>query len=125
MKFIVCIANGSEELESISIIDTLRRTKAMEVIVAKIFEQKETDHTDLKIKASRDCWLVADTVFTKELLMDENVIGIALPGFFDIFFTKSSKDFKNLIIKQVDWEEPKHLQLQICWLIQLNLKFNM
>lgn len=37
---LVCVTNGSEDIETITIIDTLRRGLA-NVTVAKVFEQKE------------------------------------------------------------------------------------
>ncbi|XP_057795953.1 protein DJ-1 homolog B-like [Salvia miltiorrhiza] len=90
-KILVPIANGSEEMEAVIIIDVLRRAKA-EVVVASVGEK-------LEIVASRNVKLVAD------VLLDE-VIGnsfdlIVLPGGLGgaQAFTESDK-LVNLLKKQ-------------------------
>jgi protein deglycase len=75
-KVLVCIANGSEELEAISIIDTLRRAEA-NVTVAKITSNEENDEK-LEIIASRGVKIVAD-VFFSEIISKEFDL-IVLPG---------------------------------------------
>jgi len=68
-KVLVPIANGTEEIEAVGIIDTLRRAGA-EVTVASV--------NDLMIKASRGVNLVADKLI--EDCASEEYDLIALPG---------------------------------------------
>jgi len=68
-KVLVPIANGSEEIEAVGIIDTLRRAGA-EVTVASVDE--------LKIKASRGVNITADKLI--EDCVSEEYDLIALPG---------------------------------------------
>lgn len=75
-KILVPIANGTEELEAISIIDTLRRATA-DVTVVKVPENKD-DENHLQIIASRNAKLVADK-FLNDIL-NEDFDCIALPG---------------------------------------------
>ena len=41
-RCLVCVTNGSEDIETVSIIDTLRRSKHLDVIVAKVFSHDES-----------------------------------------------------------------------------------
>jgi len=76
LPVLVCIANGSEEMESVNIIDVLRRGD-LEVIVAKI-SNNESEKKDLKIVASRGVKLEADHHFEEVSSRDFSVI--VLPG---------------------------------------------
>ncbi len=69
-RALVPIANGSEEIEAVCIIDTLRRA-SVEVVVASVEDS-------LQITASRDTTLVADVMI--EACKDETFDLIALPG---------------------------------------------
>lgn len=73
-KVLVPIANGSEEMETISIIDVLRRAKA-EVIVASVEDTKET-------VGSRKVKIVADMLLNEasKLSYDLIVLPGGLPG---------------------------------------------
>ena len=55
---LVPLANGSEEIESMSIIGTMVRAQA-NVVIAKVFEQDE-DQDDLKLVLSRGVKVIAD-----------------------------------------------------------------
>ena len=55
---LVPLANGSEEIESMSIIGTMVRAQA-NVVIAKVFEQDE-DQNDLKLVLSRGVKVIAD-----------------------------------------------------------------
>ena len=63
-RVLVPIANGSEEIESVCIIDTLRRA-GVEVTVAKV-PDSQNDASTKQITASRLVNLVAD-VFISEV----------------------------------------------------------
>lgn len=79
-RVLVTIANGSEEIESVSIIDTLRRAQ-IEVTVAKVFGDKNVEEqfeNRLQIRASRGVYLVADTDI--ESVKDQQFDMIVLPG---------------------------------------------
>jgi 4-methyl-5(b-hydroxyethyl)-thiazole monophosphate biosynthesis len=69
-RALVPIADGSEEIEAVCIIDTLRRA-GMEVTVASVEDS-------LQITASRETTLVADAMI--EACKDETYDLIALPG---------------------------------------------
>jgi 4-methyl-5(b-hydroxyethyl)-thiazole monophosphate biosynthesis len=69
-RALVPIANGSEEIEAVCIIDTLRRA-GMEVVVASVEET-------LQVTASRETTLVADVRI--EACSGETFDLIALPG---------------------------------------------
>ena len=69
-KVLVPIANGVEEIESVSIIDVLRRAGA-EVTVASV-------HDELQITASRGVRLVADKLLSQ--CSEEDFDLIVLPG---------------------------------------------
>ncbi|KAL6584120.1 hypothetical protein OROMI_003409 [Orobanche minor] len=73
-KVLVPIANGSEEMETISIVDVLRRAKA-EVIVASVEDTKET-------VGSRKLKIVADMLLNEasKLSYDLIVLPGGLPG---------------------------------------------
>jgi len=68
-KVLVPIADGSEEIEAVCIIDTLRRAGA-EVTVASV--------DGIQVTASRGVKLVADTLIAK--CTSQTYDGIALPG---------------------------------------------
>jgi 4-methyl-5(b-hydroxyethyl)-thiazole monophosphate biosynthesis len=78
-RVLVPIANGSEEIETVSIIDTLRRAQ-IDVTVAKVSGGPNDEQFDnkLQIKASRGVFLVADTDI--ESVKDQQFDLIALPG---------------------------------------------
>ncbi len=69
MKVLVPIADGSEEIEAITIIDTLRRAGA-EVTIASV--------STLQITASRGVKIVADRLISDCINMEYDLI--ALPG---------------------------------------------
>ncbi|KAL9644332.1 hypothetical protein ABK040_005793 [Willaertia magna] len=75
-KALVCIANGSEEMEAVNVIDTLRRAK-IEVTVAKV-SQDDNERKTLGIVASRGVKLEADTHL--EQICDQDFDAIVLPG---------------------------------------------
>lgn len=90
-RVLVPIANQSEEIEAVGIIDTLRRAK-IEVIVASV-------EPTLTIKASRDISLVADC-FVKDIA-DQDFDLIALPGGMPgAEYLRDSKILTNLLKKQ-------------------------
>jgi 4-methyl-5(b-hydroxyethyl)-thiazole monophosphate biosynthesis len=68
-KVLVAIADGSEEIEAVCIIDTLRRAGA-EVTVASVDQ--------LQVTASRDVKIVADAQIAD--CVNQTYDGIALPG---------------------------------------------
>jgi 4-methyl-5(b-hydroxyethyl)-thiazole monophosphate biosynthesis len=72
---LVVVANGSEEIETVGIVDTLRRGE-IEVTLAKV--PSETDDDSLIITASRQVKLVADVHF-KDVSENEFDI-VVLPG---------------------------------------------
>jgi len=74
-KVLVPIATGSEEIETVAIIDTLRRAGA-KVIVA-------SSENELKVVCSRGVKLEAD-VFLKDIPLNEDFDAIA--GFFFLKF---------------------------------------
>ena len=76
LPVMVCIANGSEEMETVNIIDVLRRGD-LEVIVAKVSNNASEKH-DLKVEASRGVKLEADHHFDEVATRDFSVI--VLPG---------------------------------------------
>jgi putative intracellular protease/amidase len=45
-RVIMCMANGSEEIETVAPIDMLRRC-GVDVTVAKVFAKDDTDYTNL------------------------------------------------------------------------------
>jgi hypothetical protein len=48
-RCLVCVTQGSEDLETVAIVDTLRRSKRIEVTLAKVFAPGEsTSASDLK-----------------------------------------------------------------------------
>jgi len=48
-RCLVCVTNGSEDIETVTIVDTLRRTKHIDVTVAKVFSADES-HAPSDIK---------------------------------------------------------------------------
>jgi hypothetical protein len=48
-RCLVCVTNGSEDIETVTIVDTLRRTKHIDVTVAKVFSAEES-HAQSDIK---------------------------------------------------------------------------
>lgn len=73
-KVLVPVANGSEDIETITIIDVLRRGGA-EVIVASVHEQTQ-------IRASKGTNIVADVLLTDvaDLMFDAIVLPGGMPG---------------------------------------------
>ena len=73
-KVLVPVANGSEDIETVTIIDVLRRG-GVEVTVASI-------HGEKLITAARGCKLEADVLFTElgDSLFDAVVIPGGIPG---------------------------------------------
>jgi hypothetical protein len=48
-RCLVCVTQGSEDLETVAIVDTLRRSKKIDVILAKVFAPDESESpSDLK-----------------------------------------------------------------------------
>ena len=75
---LVCIAEGSEELESVTIIDVLRRGQ-VQVTVAKVsHDDISSSSSDLNIVASRGVKLVADVHLDE--VIDQEFDAIILPG---------------------------------------------
>ena len=85
-KVLVLVANGSEELETVSIIDTLRRASA-HVTLAKIKSGEENDNI-LEIVAAKGVKIVADDFFSN--LKNKEYDLIVLPG-----GLKGAKHFAN------------------------------
>jgi len=71
-KVLVPVANGSEELESVAIIDTLRRAGA-DLTVASVEDQRE-------VKCSRGVVLVADVILSEPWVLKQQWDLIVLPG---------------------------------------------
>jgi 4-methyl-5(b-hydroxyethyl)-thiazole monophosphate biosynthesis len=69
-EVLVPVANGSEEMEIVIIVDVLRRAGA-KVVVASV-------ESDTTIKASRNVQLVADTLLSE--VLDTNFDLVVLPG---------------------------------------------
>ena len=76
VKALLCAANGSEEIETVNIVNTLIRG-GIHVIIAKVFDKTETGN-DLTIKCIRGIRLLADKTF--EECRDESWDVIILPG---------------------------------------------
>jgi len=73
-KVLVPVANGAEEIETVSIVDTLRRAE-LNVILASIYQK--SPETPI-IKGSRNISLVCDNYLESVLGQDYDLI--ALPG---------------------------------------------
>jgi hypothetical protein len=56
-RCLVCVTNGTEDIEIVTIVDTLRRTKHIDVTVAKVFSPEET-HSPTDIKNQLECRLM-------------------------------------------------------------------
>ena len=74
---VVAIANGSEEIETVSIVDVLRRAQDIRVTVAKV-DKNEGDEKSLMNLMSRGVKVEADAHFNNALLSDCDAI--ILPG---------------------------------------------
>ncbi|KAK9152988.1 hypothetical protein Sjap_000468 [Stephania japonica] len=96
-QILVPIANGTEEMEAIMIIDTLRRAKA-NVVVASVEDKVE-------IVASRKVKIVADVLLEEAAKLSFNLIVLpgGLPG--AQAFSKSEK-LVNLLKKQMESNRP-------------------
>ena len=75
----VAIANGSEEMETVIIVDLLRRSKNTDVILAKVDESKFDNNPRLSLM-SRQMKIEADYMFSEQLLTNYNFDCIVLPG---------------------------------------------
>jgi protein deglycase len=82
-RCLVCVINGSEDIEFVSIVDTLRRSKHLNVTVAKVLSPDES-HSVSEFKNLLECRLmqgvriVAD--MSLESCMNETFDAIILPG---------------------------------------------
>jgi 4-methyl-5(b-hydroxyethyl)-thiazole monophosphate biosynthesis len=76
LRALLCAANGSEEIETVNIVNTLVRG-GINVIIAKVFDKNETS-SDLMIKCARGLRLLADK--TLDECKDESWDVIVLPG---------------------------------------------
>jgi protein deglycase len=93
---LVPIADGTEEIEAVAIIDVLRRAE-IDVTVASV--------TNLQITASRGVKLVADCLITE--CIDKAFDLIALPGGMPgAEHLRDSKDLINLLKKQQETDQP-------------------
>lgn len=89
-KVLVAIADGSEELEAVTIIDVLRRAE-VEVTVASV--------NDKQVTCSRGVHLVADVLL--EECLDETYDMIAIPGGLPgADHLRDSEPLKQLLLKQ-------------------------
>lgn len=70
-KVLVPIANGSEDIETVCLVDTLRRA-GLEVVVASV--------QSLQIKAARGTFIVADNLINHQKCLGTEWDCIALPG---------------------------------------------
>lgn len=70
---LICIAEGSEDLEAVTIIDVLRRTKALNVTVATIGGKSQ-------ITASRKTKIVGDATLNDAIKNNNKYDMICLPG---------------------------------------------
>jgi len=75
----VAIANGSEEMETVIIVDLLRRSKNTDVILAKVDESNFDNEPKLSLM-SRQMKIEADYIFSEKLLNNYNFDCIVLPG---------------------------------------------
>ena len=67
-RCLVCVTQGSEDLETVAIVDTLRRSKRIEVILAKVYAPGETPSpSDLKTQ------LVCKMMMGTRLVSSENL----------------------------------------------------
>lgn len=91
VQVLVPIANGSEEMETISIVDVLRRAKA-EVIVASVEDTKET-------VGSRKVRIVADMLLNEASKLSYDLIVLPVskvPVLHDSGFVDACVDVENL-----------------------------
>eukprot|EP01083_Nonionella_stella_P023580 65249_1 len=72
-NILVCVADGSEDLEAITIIDVLRRTKAVNLTVATVGGKNQ-------ITASRKTKIVGDATLEEVIKKNKKFDMIALPG---------------------------------------------
>lgn len=72
MQILVPIANGTEEMEAVMIIDVLRRAKA-EVVVASVEDK-------LEVMASRKVKLVADSLLDEAAKFSYDLIILPVSG---------------------------------------------
>lgn len=77
VKILVPIANGSEEMEAVMIIDTLRRAKA-NVVVASVEDK-------LEIVASRKVKLIADMLLDEAIKLQYDLIVLPVSSAFWLF----------------------------------------
>ena len=78
----VAIANGSEEMETVIIVDLLRRSKNTNVTITKIDESKFDRNPKLNLM-SRGVKIEADYLLSEQLLTNYNFDCIVLPGGLD------------------------------------------
>ena len=76
VKALLCAANGSEEIETVNLFNTLFRG-GINVVMAKVFEKNEKPN-DLIIKCTRGLKIIADKSFDE--CKDEDWDVIVLPG---------------------------------------------
>lgn len=101
-KVLIPIADGTEEVEAIAVVDVLRRAGA-EVTVAAV-------NHDLQITASRGSKIVADKLFTE--CMTETYDLIVLPG--GMPGAEHLRDCKELINMLRKQHQEKRLYAAIC-----------
>jgi len=73
------VANGSEDMETVTIINILRRAKNTNVILAKVDESKFENNPKLSLM-SRGTKIEADEILSEELFVKFNFDCIVLPG---------------------------------------------
>ena len=77
---LVPVAGGSEEIETISVVDILRRAGA-EVTLAKVEKDwKKKESGDLKCLLSRGITIMADKALTSADVQESRYDAIVLPG---------------------------------------------
>lgn len=77
VRALLCAANGSEEIETVSIVNTLVRG-GINVVIAKVFDKTESSTSDLTIKCTRGLRIIADKSLDDVKNEDWDVI--VLPG---------------------------------------------
>ena len=73
------VANGSEDMETVTIVDILRRVKNTRLILVKVDESKFENNPKLSLM-SRGSKIEADEILSEELLASCNFDCIVLPG---------------------------------------------
>lgn len=77
-RCLLCVTDGCEEIETVTIFDTLRRAEGLEMVFARVPVGAAATSEELEVRLNQGLRIICDTHIDK--VLNENFDMIILPG---------------------------------------------